>query len=167
MRNMSMRRPTIAWVALVLVLTWAAGCGRQRSTVVLVEPRDASRGAAAAEQSLGQPGSSEESETAVFPDDAGGKLLAERLQPSEAVPGLASEKTTTRLRFSAPPSLSEIKLHLPSGRAERLPAALASRSAGSRINPFLKESRSLTTGLHPSCPNAVTCRPGNWHPCPP
>src|SRR5438874_2537992 len=105
-----MRRATIGWVAILLTFACSTGCGRSRS--VRVEPRDAADGVPVPEQSLGQAGSTEESETAFFPADSGGKLLAERLPPSEAVPGLASEKTTPRVRFATPPALSGMSVRL-------------------------------------------------------
>jgi hypothetical protein len=63
-----------------------------------------------------------------FPDDRGGRLLADLLPPSEKLPRLPSDRPSGPLHFPTPPTLERMELPLPSNQAVLPPSLLGVKS---------------------------------------
>jgi hypothetical protein len=114
-----MHRSTVCF-ALLASVAISAGCSRQRTTLAIAEPDSAPSTSPAADPERSPPLPSKEpdgGELSVFASDFGSKLLAERLPPTESLPGLASDKKSERLHFPTPDSLNGLKLRVPPSQA--------------------------------------------------
>jgi len=146
------------WTTLLatgLIFIVLQGCSRQKPSVVIVDADAAADSSQTVDQDQSLDNAAEDaegsSEISFFPNDSGGKLLAELLPPSDSLPKASAERIASRVRFPTPNTLNVMEARLPPNQAAMPFSSLGIAATRNRLQ-LPEETLLAITGVEPVLP---------------